>query len=663
MNDPMIKVATDESAEEESWNYEKSSELYGVPYWGAGYFSVGEAGTLRVHPRKNPDHFMDLKELVDQLGRRGITTPVLIRFSGILKQRLTEIHDAFRKAATEAEYQGDYRCILPIKVNQQHHVVAEYLEFAKEFGFGAEAGSKPELLALMALVDNGQTPIICNGFKDDEFIETVILAGKIGKLIIPVVENFSELLLIVKYAEKHGIRPRIGARVKLASRGVGRWESSAGIRSKFGLTIPELLKALDYLKDRDMGDCLQLLHFHLGSQVSNIRNVKAAIGEAAHIYAQLRLAGAGMQYIDVGGGLGIDYDGSRSTAESSINYSLEEYANDIVFRIKAVCDEVGVPHPTILSESGRAILAYHSMLVMNVLGRTGYEESKIDMYEPDEMAPQPMRDLYGIYSEFSESTWLENYHDAMQAREDAISLFNLGYLSLEDRALAESLFWYICEKVRDVAETQEDIPQEVEGISELLADTYFCNFSLFQSIPDSWAINQLFPIMPIHRLNEEPTRRGIIADITCDSDGKIDQFVTSYGVKKTLELHNYEGGQYLIGVFLLGAYQEILGDLHNLLGDTNAVHVEIDDDGDPIIKHLVEGDSVSEVLSYVQFDPKELITRFRGETERAVKEKRITVDESGLLQRFYVDGMNGYTYLEEPQTVSVLSQATMPARE
>ncbi|MEO8376182.1 MAG: biosynthetic arginine decarboxylase [Candidatus Sumerlaeota bacterium] len=648
----------------EKWKIHDSVELYGVNHWGKGYFSIGENGNLRVHPGKQADQSVDLKELMDQLQIRGISPPTLLRFPGILEHRLQEIHQAFQNAISESAYGNKYACIYPIKVNQQSHVVEEYLTYAKPLGFGIEAGSKPELLAVISLVEDTETIIVCNGFKDDEFIETVMLASKIGKKIIPIVEKFTELELIVKYAEKLNVRPRIGVRVKLASRGVGRWESSAGIRSKFGLTIPEVLKALQFLKERGMEDCMQLLHFHMGSQVSNIRNIKAAISEAARIYSELKLAGANMQYLDVGGGLGVDYDGSQTNFESSINYTLQEYANDVVFRIKTVCDEAGVPHPKILSESGRAIISYHSMLVFNVLGRSGYEESMLEKpQQPAEDEAQPIHDLYNIITGYSQKNYLENYHDAAQAREEAVNLFNLGYLSLEKRAQAESMFWTICEKVRKTASELQDAPEELEGLEEILADTYFCNFSLFQSMPDSWAIKQLFPMMPIHRLNEEPTRRGVLADITCDSDGKVDQFIDIREVKKTLELHHYKGGTYLIGVFLIGAYQEILGDLHNLLGDTNAVHVSIDSDGEILLDHVVEGDTVSEVLGYVQYDPKEMINRFRRGLERSVKEKRITLEESASLLRYYIDGLNGYTYLEEPELPSMLASATMPQQQ
>jgi arginine decarboxylase len=655
-------MAIDQAAGDlEKWKIQDSSELYGVNHWGKGYFSVGTQGTLRVHPNKQRDRFIDLKELIDQLGMRGINTPVLLRFPGLLEHRLQEISDAFQAAIKDHEYDNRYVCIYPIKVNQQFHVVNEYLRYGRPLGFGIEAGSKPELLAVMGLIDDMETPIVCNGFKDDEFIETVVLAMKIGKKIIPIVEKFSELEMIVRYAEKHDVRPRIGVRVKLASRGVGRWEASAGMRSKFGLTIPEVLKALEYLKARNMEDCLQLLHFHMGSQVSNIRHIKSAITEAARIYAELKRLGAGMKYLDVGGGLGVDYDGSQTNFESSMNYTLQEYANDVVFRIKQVCDEAEVPCPTILSESGRAVISYHSLLVMNVLGSCGHEDFKQDSYGAiDDDSPQALRDLHFIAGNFSTKNFIEHYHDALQARDELVNGFNLGYLTLAQRADGESLFWSICDRVRRLAENLDPKPEDLDRLDTLLADTYFCNFSVFQSMPDSWAIGQLFPVMPIHRLDERPTRQAVLADITCDSDGKIDQFVDVRDVRKTLSVHAFNGGAYYLGVFLIGAYQEILGDLHNLLGDTNAVHVDLDEDGEMELSHVVEGDTVSEVLSYVQYEPRELVERFRREVEKAVKEKRISLEDSSLLLRFYIDGINGYTYLEENHAPSMLPRALMP---
>ncbi len=637
-----------------SWSVQDSTETYHIQNWGKGYFGINAEGNVAVFPSKRPEQSIDLKKLVDDLIMRGINLPVLIRFTDILKHRVGEMHDAFKQAITENNYAGTYSCVYPIKVNQQRHVVEEIVEFGKAYGFGLEAGSKPELLAVLALMNNGDAPIICNGFKDDEFIETVILAQKLGKKVIPVVEKFTELELIVKYAEKHGIRPMIGVRVKLATRGSGRWESSGGVRSKFGLFVAEVLKALEYLKERKMEDCLKLMHFHLGSQITNIRTVKTALNEAARIYAELVKSGAGLEYLDVGGGLGIDYDGSQTNFESSINYSLQEYASDVVFRIKSVCDEAGVKHPNIISESGRAMVAYHSVLIFNVLGVSGFDAFEVPAQLPTpqngEEIPQPVKELFDSYRDVTKKNFQEVYHDAIQQRDEALNLFNLGYLSLELRSLTEKLFWGICGKILKMMK-ESDIGGGIDAFENLeaqLSDTYFCNFSLFQSMPDSWAIKQLFPVMPIHRLKEEPTRRGVLADITCDSDGKIDSFIDLRDVKKTLELHEYDGREYYLGAFLVGAYQEILGDLHNLLGDTNAVHVTVGENGEASIEEVVRGDTVREVLSYVQFNSEELVAKLRKQVEGAMREKKLTLEEGTQLMRYYEDGMRGYTYLEEP---------------
>ncbi|MGN6370565.1 MAG: biosynthetic arginine decarboxylase [Phycisphaerae bacterium] len=635
-----------------AWSVQDSADVYNIRNWGKGYFGINNDGNVCVFPAKRDDQQIDLKKLVDELIMRGINLPVLVRFTDILKHRVGELHEAFKTAIAENNYAGTYSCVYPIKVNQQRHVVEEIVEFGKPFGFGLEAGSKPELLAVLALMNNGEAPIICNGFKDDEFIETVILAQKIGKKVIPVVEKFTELELIVKYAEKHNVRPQIGVRVKLATRGSGRWESSGGVRSKFGLFVAEVLKALDYLKERKMEGCLNLMHFHLGSQITNIRTVKTALNEAARIYAELVRAGAGMEYIDVGGGLGIDYDGSQTNFESSINYSLQEYASDVVFRIKSVCDEAGVKHPNIISESGRAMVAYHSVLIFNVLGVSGFDLFDVPKALPEpkngEEIPQPVRDLFDSYREVTKKNFQEIYHDAVQQRDEALNLFNLGYLSLELRSLTEKLFWGVCGKILKILKESDYVGDDFESLEAQLSDTYFCNFSLFQSMPDSWAIKQLFPVMPIHRLKEEPTRRGVLADITCDSDGKIDSFIDLRDVKKTLELHEYTGQEYYIGAFLVGAYQEILGDLHNLLGDTNAVHVTVAPDGSCSIEEIVRGDTVREVLSYVQFNAEELVGKLRKQVETAVRENKITLQESTQLMKYYEEGMRGYTYLEEP---------------
>ncbi|HXE81618.1 MAG TPA: biosynthetic arginine decarboxylase [Vicinamibacterales bacterium] len=628
----------------EQWTTQDAAELYEVARWGKGYFSVGANGHLLVHPTKEPNRSIDLKQLADDLQARGINLPLLIRFRDILKQRLSDINDAFQSAIAQHQYNGRYVCVYPIKVNQQRQVVEEVLAFGRQYGFGLEAGSKPELLAVMAIASN-DTPIICNGFKDAEYIEAAMLAQKMGRQIIPVVEKYTELGLILEYAEKVGVRPRIGMRVKLAARGGGRWQSSGGYRSKFGLTVAEILRGLEELKSRSMQDCFKLLHFHLGSQIPNIRIVKAALNEAARVYTELSRAGAGLEYLDVGGGLGVDYDGSQTNFESSMNYTLEEYANDVVYHIQTVCDDAGVPHPTIISESGRAVVAYHSVLLFNILGVSGFGPETIPPAPPGELE-QPLVDLAETYSNVNHRNALESFHDAQQALDMALNLFSGGYLPLEQRVYAETLYWAICRKLQRIVAQSDDVPEDLQHLDEVLSDTYFCNFSLFQSIPDSWAIKQLFPVVPIHRLDERPTQHAVLGDITCDSDGKIDQFIDRRDVKRTLPLHTFNGSQYVIGIFLVGAYQEILGDLHNLFGDTHAVHVSLDQHDNVVIEAVIKGDTVREVLDYVEFDAETLLAQLRADVELAVREGRLALGQSGRLLRFFEDGLHGYTYLE-----------------
>ncbi|HXI29203.1 MAG TPA: biosynthetic arginine decarboxylase [Vicinamibacterales bacterium] len=632
----------------EGWTVADARELYEIARWGQGYFGIGDNGHVTVHPTKEAGRSIDLKQLVDDLQARGIHVPTLIRFRDVLAHRVQDIHEAFRGAIAQHEYTGRYICVYPIKVNQQRQVVEEVLEFGRPFHFGLEAGSKPELMAVAALADN-DTPIICNGFKDAEFIEMAMLAQKIGRQIIPVVEKYTELALILEYAERIGVRPTIGMRVKLAARGSGRWQSSGGYRSKFGLTVGEILRALQELKDRGMEDCFQLLHFHLGSQITNIRIVKGALNEAARVYVELAKAGAGLKYLDVGGGLGVDYDGSQTNFESSMNYTLQEYANDVVYHVQTVCDEAKVPHPTIVSESGRATVAHHSLLVFNVLDVSGLgDEAASTTITPD--TEQPVIDLIETYDSVTSRNANEAYHDAQQALDMAINLFAGGYLSLEQRSQAENVYWAICMKLRKLVQAMDDVPEDLQSLDESLSDTYFCNFSTFQSIPDSWAIKQLFPIMPIHRLNEPPTRHAVLGDITCDSDGKIDSFIDQRDVTHTLRLHRFDGSPYFLGVFLVGAYQEILGDLHNLLGDTHAVHVSLDASGAVVLDAVIKGDTVREVLDYVEFDADALVAKLRADVETAVRAGRLDFQQSGRLLRFYEDGLRGYTYLEERHT-------------
>ena len=638
----MLKEAVDR------WSVVDAAELYDVPRWGKGYFSVGPGGHLRVHPERRADQSVDMKELVDRLQMRGLDLPILLRFNGILKDRLHEIHDAFATAMKDHDYRGRYCCVYPIKVNQQRHVVEKVVEYGRRYGFGLEAGSKPELLAVVAMTE-ADTPIICNGFKDAEFIEMAMLAQKIGRKVIPVVEKYTELQMVLHYAEQVGVRPQIGMRVKLASRGAGRWQSSGGFRSKFGLTVSEVLRGLDELRDHGMADCFKLLHFHLGSQITNIRHIKAALIEAARIYTDLSRRGAGLEYLDVGGGLGVDYDGSQTNFESSVNYTLQEYANDVVYHLQTVCDEAEVPHPTILSESGRAIAAYHSVLVFGVLGVSEQGNEEDIPGTLDEQDEQPLHTLLETYKNLNVRNLLESFHDAQQALDMAMSLFGGGYMPLEQRSMAERLFWAICRKTRRLVEELEYTPEELDGLDRLMSDTYFCNFSLFQSMPDSWAIKQLFPVMPIHRLIERPTRHAVIGDITCDSDGKIDQFIDLRDVKRTVLLHPFDGSPYYLGAFLIGAYQEILGDLHNLFGDTNTVHVDLAENGEVVLEAIVKGDTVTEVLQYVQFGHQDLIHRLQTAVETAVQRGLLDHREAGRFVKFYESALNGYTYLEEPE--------------
>ena len=637
------------------WSIDGSLELYSVSAWGGGYFGVNGAGHVTVRPDRNAEREIDLHEVVEQLPARALTAPVVIRFSDILRHRLHALHEAFAAAIGENEYRGGYAAVYPIKVNQQRLVVEEVFRGSADLGFGLEAGSKPELLAVMAMTeDSPGRLIICNGFKDDSYIEAVILATKLGRSIIPVVENFAELGYILKHADRYGVRPQVGVRVKLAAEGAGRWRESAGDRSKFGLFTTEILELVDVLRERGMLDCLKLVHCHPGSQLHDIRRVKQAVNELAHVYAELKRLGAGLEYIDIGGGLGVDYDGSRTNFESSMNYSLREYASDVVYRIGSVCDARGIAHPTIISESGRAIAAHHSVLVFNVLGASRLDRFRVDA-ELDAPAaggelPPPVQDLLDAHRSISERRLVECWHDAQQAREQALQMFSLGYLSLEMRGLVERLYWATCAKVRDVVRRMESPPEELEGIEDILSDTYFCNMSVFQSLPDSWAIDQLFPIMPIHRLGERPTRRAVLADITCDSDGKIDRFVSQRETKRALEVHELRPGEdYYLAAFLVGAYQETLGDLHNLFGDTHVVHIRLDEAHGWWIEEVVMGDTANKVLGYMQYDTDELYPRFARDCERAMRDGRLSVAEGQALKRFYERELAGYTYLE-PET-------------
>jgi len=628
-----------------SWTIRDSMDLYNIHNWGAGYFGINEAGNACVHPQGAGGPTVDLKQIVDELRRRGIHLPILIRFSDILRSRIDRLNEAFQKAIEEYGYRSRYLGVYPIKVNQQRHVVDEIVAHGRPHQYGLEAGSKPELIVAMSLLDSSESLIICNGYKDEEYTELALLATKIGKCVILVVEKFSELPGILKLAKKLNVVPRIGFRARLASRGSGKWESSSGDRSKFGLSVRELMQAITFLQENDSLDCLELLHFHLGSQITNIRMIREGLEEVCRIFVEMCKLGAPLKFIDVGGGLAVDYDGSQTNFASSTNYSMQEYANDIVTAVYDACEAAEVTHPMIVSESGRAVTAHHSILVFDILGVSGFDNVEVPKEISDEK-PDSLVNLFEVLKNITRKNFQESYHDALHYRDDCMSLFRHGYLSLEDRSVAESIFYACAQKILRIVRELEYVPDDLNGLERALADTYYGNFSCFQSLPDFWAVQQLFPIMPIHRLNEEPTRRGLIADITCDSDGKIDKFIDLRDVRDVLELHPVNGEDYILGVFITGAYQEILGDMHNLIGDTNAVHVSLEESGRYRIEHVVKGDTVQEVLKFVQYSPTDLTHRFRQAVESAVRAGTISFEEAGYFVEKYELGLEGYTYLE-----------------
>jgi arginine decarboxylase len=626
------------------WTIENSEELYRIPGWGDPYFSINAAGHVTVSPRGDRGGSLDLYDLVEALKRRNLGLPILIRFSDILEDRLERINACFAKAIARYNYNGVYRGVFPVKCNQQRHLVEDLVRFGQPHQFGLEAGSKPELLIALATLNNPDALIICNGYKDREYIETAMLSQRLGQTPIIVLEQLDEVALVIAASHHLNIRPMLGVRAKLSSKGIGRWGGSAGDRAKFGLTIPEILSAVEQLRQADMLDCLQLLHFHIGSQISAISVVKDALREACQVYVELAALGAKMGYLDVGGGLGIDYDGSKTNFHASKNYSTQNYANDVVAEVKEACAARELPVPTLVSESGRAIASHQSVLIFDVLGTSDapYQESLVAPSEADHAL---LRELYDTYTGINIKNYQEAYHDAVQFKEEAISLFNFGYLSLTERAKIERLYWTCCRRILEIVRHEDYVPDDLENLEKSLASIYYINLSVFQSAPDSWAIDQLFPIMPIHRLDEEPTCRGTLADLTCDSDGKIEQFIDLRDVKSCLELHPLQPGEpYYLGLFLGGAYQEIMGNLHNLFGDTNTVHIQLTPKGYQI-EHVVKGDTMTEVLGYVQYDSEDLIENIRRRTERALQDRSITLEESQLLLQHYEHSLSRYTYL------------------
>ncbi len=627
------------------WTTEDSAELYGIPHWGREFLRINDRGHLVVTSGTDPERWVDLNILVEDIQRRGIALPLLLRFSDLLRYRVEALAGAFAHAIEEYGYRGAFRGVFPVKVNQQRLVVEEVVRYSAPYHLGLEAGSKPELLVVLAMLDDPEALIVCNGYKDREYVEAAAMAQELGRNIVVVVEKATELDLVLEVARTRGVRLQIGLRAKLSSRGAGRWEGSAGDRAKFGLTIEEIVAAVEKLRAADMLDRLKLLHYHIGSQVSAIRSIKNALREASRIYVELARLGAPLGYFDVGGGLGVDYDGSSTDFASSVNYTVEEYAYDVVAAIQAACDETEVPHPHIVTEAGRAMAAHHAVLVVDVLGVSRHPDVKPEVALSEE-DPDPLHDLVEASASITRKNYQAAWHDAMEAREEMLSMFNLGLLSIEQRALGERIFWWTAQQISRVTRDLSYVPDEFGQLARALADTYFCNFSVFQSIPDSWAVQHLFPIVPIQRLDENPTRPAILADITCDSDGKIDRFIDLHDVRDVLLLHEPDGRPYRLGFFLVGAYQEILGDLHNLFGDTNTVRIALTGPGTYHIDEVSEGDTVHDVISYVQYSRKMLVRRVRAASERALREGRITFEQAADLVRRYQLGLDGYTYLK-----------------
>jgi len=626
------------------WTHQNSLELYDVESWGAGFFRINERGNVAVTPGDGSDRQIDLFELVQDLRGRGLRTPLLLRFSDILARRVATLSGAFSQAIREYGYDGGYRGVYPIKVNQQRQVVEELIASGRPYRLGLEAGSKPELLVALALLDTPGALIICNGYKDRAYIETALLAQRLGRTPIIVIDRFDELQTVIRTSQELGIRPHLGVRTRLMAKGAGRWVDSTGNRSKFGLSPTELVNAVECLAQAGLLDCLELVHCHIGSQITAIRAHKEALREVSRVYVGLCELGAKLKMLDVGGGLGVDYDGSSTHFHSSMNYSVQEYANDVVAAIQEACDDAGLDHPDLTTESGRALAAHHSVLVFDVLGvNEVLPRSRPEPLEKD--PPRILEELEEIFTSATRKNVLEAYHDALQLREEATSLFSLGYMNLTKRAEVERRFLHCCDKILRITRDLDPLPEDLEDLEKQLADTYFGNLSIFQSAPDHWAVGQLFPVMPIHRLGEKPTRRGVFADLTCDSDGKIDKFIDTRDVKDVLELHSWTGAPYFIGVFLLGAYQEILGDLHNLFGDTDAAHVRIGEDGKALVENIVEGDSIADVLRYVQYDAKTLVERVRNTIEDATRAGRVNREDSARFLDHYEEALREYTYL------------------
>jgi arginine decarboxylase len=631
----------------DKWTLDKARELYGIRDWGAGYFHISDKGEVCVRPSGRPDGpSASLMDIVRDITERGWSMPVLLRFEGILYSRIKVINESFAAAMAEYGYRGKFRGVYPIKVNQQQQVIEELSTYGREFHHGFEAGSKAELIAAMAFLDDPEALLICNGYKDEEFIDLGLYARKLGINCIFVVEMLREVPLIIERAKTLGVEPVIGVRMKLSASAGGHWKDSGGDRSVFGLNTFQVVQVVDMLRDAGMLNCLQLLHYHLGSQIPNIHDIRNAVTEAVRVYAGLVQEGAPMGMLDLGGGMAVDYDGSHTNCASSCNYTLDEYCRDIVEVVKGMLDRDKLPHPILITESGRATVAYYSALMFNILDVSRFAVTRRMPQLPAE-SHEFTRNLHEVASTLKVKNLQESFHDAIFYRDEIRQLFRHGRVTIRERALVEEMFWYTMQQIKDKISGMRYVPDDFENLETALADTYYGNLSVFQSLPDVWAIEQLFPVLPIHRLKEEPTRKGVIADITCDCDGKIDRFIDLHDIKRTLPLHDIEEGEeYYLGVFLVGAYQETLGDLHNLLGDTNVITVRISEEGKVEYVREIEGDSVEDVLSYVEYDAKDILSRFRSKAEKAVREDRISGNERKRILNFYQEGLRGYTYYE-----------------
>jgi arginine decarboxylase len=627
------------------WNITDSIKTYGVERWGAGYFGINKQGHLIVRPFKDDARSIDVKQVIDALVQKNVSLPIVLRFPQILETQVKTLNESFKNAITEFGYGGDYMCAFPIKVNQRKEVNEELQRVGKKYNLGLEVGSKAELLIALYLQDNPNAFLICNGYKDDKFIRLALAGLKLGKNAILVVEYAAELERIIEISEEMGISPVIGLRVKLTSKGSGRWEKSGGEESKFGLSTIEVLQCIRMLSENNMLNYLHMLHFHIGSQITDIEKIQGAVKEAARVYAKLKKEIPHLVYLNVGGGLGVDYDGSKTSFDASINYSIQEYANTVVYTVGEICKSEDVSKPTLITESGRALVAYHSMVVMNVLGEIEYPYDEIHEVKITDDTAHVVKELYDIWEGINAKNYREYYHDALQLKEELFTLFNLGYLSLEDRAYGEILFWEISEKVQLLTQPLNRLSEEFLRLPKLLSSKYICNFSVFQSMPDSWAIDQLFPILPIHCLDQEPSINATLVDLTCDSDGKVDRFIDVREIKETIRLHPITKDPYYVGVFLVGAYQDVMGDFHNLFGSVNEALILCDERGNWYIKQIVKGHTVHDMVSFVKYNKDAMQSAFQGLADRSARDGKLSKEESERLMGYYNSELMGYTYL------------------